>query len=162
MLSNGFNKLPILSGMNNEQRAILNPLFTENHKSSGSIIFNQGDLAEFLYFLIEGEINLRYKPEDGPEINLTSIKPNDVFGWSSVLGRQTYTSSAICASDCRMVRIRGKNLVKLCENNPDTGAVILERLSAIIPERMQGHHIQMQSMIEQKLRYQVNPATSGK
>ena len=115
-----------------------------------------------LYFLIEGEINLRYKPEDGPEINLTRIRPNDVFGWSAVLGRQTYTSSAVCANDCHMLQVRGKNLIELCESNPDTGALILERLSAVIPERMQGHHIQMQSMIEQKLRFQVNSTATEK
>jgi len=103
-------------------------------------IFAQGARAEYLYILYQGEVNIHYKPYDGPAMVIARILPGGVFGWSAALGRATYTSAAMTVQPSRVLRIRGEQLQHLCEYFPDTGAILLERLANLISERLDNLH----------------------
>lgn len=96
----------------------------------GEQIFAQNGLAEYFYILISGEVLVRFKPYDGPELTVSHVHPGDVFGWSAALGNPNYTASAVSAGDCAMLRMRGADLRKLCQENPEGGAKILEILAS--------------------------------
>jgi CRP-like cAMP-binding protein len=89
-------------------------------------------------------------------MNLTHIQPGGVFGWSAAMGNPTYTSGAVCALDSEILRIRGADLRKLCEKNPELGKLILDRLSAIIAERQQSQQGRVNSMLANGMRQQPN------
>jgi CRP-like cAMP-binding protein len=103
---------------------------------SGDVIFGQGDPADRLFLLISGEVEIQYHPPDGGPLSVTVIKADGVFGWSAMLGRKKYTSSAICVQDGRALWISGDALRNLCEQHPQTGVMIIERLAEVIAGRL--------------------------
>lgn len=147
-----FNQLQIFKDLDLTQRALLKPLFAPYAECAGSVIFEQGCLAEYLYVLVDGEISVRFKPDDGPVITVARVHPEGVVGWSAALGSPTYTSSAVCSSDCQMLRVRSEDLRNLCEQHPDTGTIVLERLAAVIAERLRNTHNHVIALLEQGLR----------
>jgi hypothetical protein len=50
-----------------------------------------------------------------------------------------------------MLRVRGSELRKLCEDDPDTGILVLERLAGIIAERLHNTHDQVVALLKQGL-----------
>ena len=48
-----------------------------------------------------------------------------------------------------MLRVRGKDLKYLCEEHPDTGILILERLAWVIAERLRHTHEQVIDLLKQ-------------
>jgi CRP-like cAMP-binding protein len=151
MSGNIFDELSLFQDLDSSQKAYLRPLFLFSHEPAGTVVFEQGDLADYLYLVVDGEINIRYKPEDGPSISVAHVCREGVVGWSSALGSPTYTSTAVCATDCQMLRVRGEDLRRLCEQNPETGSVILERLAAVIAERLRNTHQHVMALLEQGL-----------
>lgn len=117
--------------------------------SKDQVIFEQGEQAQHLYIIISGEVVVRFKPYDGPDITVSHITPGGVFGWSAALGRSAYTSGAITTAETEIFRFRAKDLHKLCENNPETGRIILDRLAAVIAERLRSTHNQILAMLTQ-------------
>ncbi|HEX7433307.1 MAG TPA: cyclic nucleotide-binding domain-containing protein [Anaerolineaceae bacterium] len=113
------------------------------------VIFEQGEQAQHLYIVINGEVVVRFKPYDGPDIIVTHITAGGVFGWSAALGRSAYTSSAITTTTSEFFRFRAKDLHKLCEQNPETGRIILDRLAAVIAERLHSTHNQILAILTQ-------------
>ena len=113
------------------------------------VIFEQGDQAQHLYIVISGEVIVRFKPYDGPDITVSHITPGGVFGWSAALGRSAYTSGAITTTAAEIFRFRAKDLHKLCENNPEMGRIILDRLAAVIAERLRSTHKQVLALLTQ-------------
>ena len=105
-----------------------------------ALIFEQGDRAKKLFVLLKGRIAIRYKPYDGDVLQVAEIEPNGVFGWSAALGRPSYTSCAVCLEDSIMLCMRGDTLKQLCEQHPETGVIILERLAEVIAQRLQNTH----------------------
>lgn len=104
---------------------------------SNMVLFEQDARTEYLYFLLEGEVTIHYKPYDGPSLIIARIMPGNVFGWSAALNRNTYSSSALTKTDCKFLKIKSSNLTGLCNRFPETVALFLDRLASVISERIE-------------------------
>jgi CRP-like cAMP-binding protein len=158
MLSDDFNRLAIFQGMGAHQQELLSVLFIPYDCCDQKVIFDQGDPAEFLYIVVDGEVIVSFKPDDGPAIIVAHILHGGVVGWSAALGSRMYTSGAYCVGETRLLRIRGTDLRKLCEQYPDTGVILLDRLAAVIAQRLTSTHDQVLALLELGLRSGVNEA----
>ena len=114
-------------------------------------VFEQDQFAEFLYIVLSGEISILFKPHDGDEITVARVTEGGICGWSSVLGRAIYTSAAICTQPSETLRFRGRELQKLCETFPETGIMIMERLAAVIAERLSSTNEQIMLLLSSNL-----------
>ena len=156
MPNEAFNRLPIFQGMTPAEHDLLKPLFIPCDFYDQTVIFEQGETAEFLYVVVDGEVVVSYKPDDGPAITVARILTGGVVGWSAALGSRMYTSGAFCAGYTQLLKIRGIELRKLCEENPDTGVILLDRLAAVIAQRLTNTHDQILALLELGLRSGVN------
>jgi CRP-like cAMP-binding protein len=145
-------KLPLLDVLNEEQIDILQPLVEKVNCDQDEMIFSQGEEAQYLYLVVEGEVAIRFNPDDGETLTVARVGKGEVFGWSSALGSHTYTSGAHCLQKAKLLRIEGVALKKLCEDYPETGILILDRLAGVIAQRLQGTRDQVAAMLHNGLR----------
>jgi CRP-like cAMP-binding protein len=159
MFNEIFDQLAIFEGMDSNQRVLLQEFFVVCQCADDEIIFGQGEHAEYLYVVIEGEVAIRFKPDDAPELVVNHIKAGEVFGWSAAFGSGTYTSGAVCTKPSKLLRVRGTHLKMLRENYPETGILILERLAAIVVKRMETSedHSQVVAFLEHGLKNGIKP-----
>lgn len=146
------DQLPLFKGLNEAQLALLRPLFLPYDCHAGTVIFEQGEPAIFLYLVVSGEVAIRYKPEDGQDITIARVREGGLVGWSAVIGRRQYTSAAVCTQYTQLLRMRGADLQSLRDRNPETGLVVLERLADVIAERLNSTHSQVMALLENGLR----------
>jgi CRP-like cAMP-binding protein len=144
-------KLPLFHGLSAEEKQLLRPLFTPCDCYGDTTLFDQGDPAEHLYLVVTGEVVIHHKPEDGPPITVARIKAGGVVGWSAALGNRSYTSAAQCARYTQMLSVRGADLRDLCQQHPETGILILERLAEIIAERLRHTHKHVVELLKEGL-----------
>lgn len=149
MFRQEFSGLPIFNGMRPSQIQALSPFLDEITFREGDTIFLQGDPAVFLYILLSGEVTVRYKPYDGPALTVARITPGKVFGWSAALGREVYTSNAEAGQDGSAYRLRAAHLQKICQREPEAGAILLERLAASIAESMRNTNASVLQLLTQ-------------
>jgi CRP/FNR family cyclic AMP-dependent transcriptional regulator len=139
--------IPLFKDLAPAQMDLLKPLFEQFTCPADTVIFEQDAPAVYLYLLIKGEVEIRYKPYDGPVITLTRLRDGDVFGWSAVVGSPHYTSSIISQSQIEAIRIRGNRLLKLFGEAPETGKIIMDRLARIVSPRWGNAQAQVQSLL---------------
>jgi CRP-like cAMP-binding protein len=137
----------LFEGLDPAQVAMLKSLFEPFNCLGDAVILEQGTPAVYLYLLIKGEVVIRYKPYDGPVITLTHLRDGDVFGWSAVVGSLYYTSSIISETEIEAIRIRGSHLLKLFNDAPETGKVVMDRLARVVSPRWGNAHAQVQSLL---------------
>jgi CRP-like cAMP-binding protein len=145
------DQLSIFEGFSSDQLELLQPLFTICEQQDGDVLFQQGETAGYLYFLVQGEAVVRYKPDDGPWLTVARIHPEGVLGWPAALCSPLYTSSGICTTDSILLRISNANLRRLCEEHPLTGSLVLERLATMIAQRLRNTHSYVIALLEQGL-----------
>ena len=147
MLTLETTHLAVFSGLEPKKMRLITPLLEICSYEPGEMIFEQGDFASCIYILLQGEVQICFKPYDGPPINVAQLKQQGVFGWSAALRRSSYTSGASALVKCDAVRLRGDKLRQLCEIHPDVGGSLLYRLSGLIAERLNTTHAQMLAII---------------
>ena len=119
----------------------VSPLCRGGSYKQGAIIFHEGDKAEELYILTNGqiclEIELRPVP-DRPAIPtcLEVVSKGDCFGWSALVEPYTYTLSARCLSNCTVLAIKGDMLRKAMADDPILGYQVMTKFSQVIASRL--------------------------
>jgi len=142
-----YSHLAFFNGLCAPDLQLLGPYFAPQTWVAGTVLFDQGDYAEYLYLVVRGEVAIRYKPEDGPAMTMARVQPGGIFGWSAAMNNPCYTSGAACTLDSEVLRIRGIDLRMICEKHPALGKVILDRLASVIAERKRNQQGQVTSML---------------
>ena len=130
---------------------LIEPLFELNYFPASATIFEQKSVANHLYLLVEGEVDVIFKPYDSPPMTITSIKPGNFFGWSAAIGNVVYTSSAICQEDCKVLRVSGRKLRFMCKKHPSAGRIILQLLADSVSSRWANAQEQIQTLLNQSV-----------
>ena len=127
-------KAYLFQGMSPEFMEEISKNLTEEVHRKGDLLFKAGDRADFLYVIEEGRVRL----SAGERGIVTRIVENqgDALGWSSLVGRDAYSSSAECLTDARLVKIPKDKLNEIFERHPVCGLLLFRRLARMIGERL--------------------------
>jgi CRP-like cAMP-binding protein len=139
--------VPLFKDVDDYILHLLEPLFEPFSCLAGSVIFEQGEPAHYLYLILDGVIEMLYKPYDGPQITLTNLGQGSIIGWSAVVGNATYASEAVCKEDCLAIRMSSRDLHKLCATEPEAGRIILDLLAESVSTRWQDARDQIQTLL---------------
>lgn len=122
------SKVPIFENLNNEE--LLEVVKTINHKeySKGDVIFTEGNVANTLYFVNEGNIKLYKYTKDGKEQILHVLTEGEFFGELNLIKPSKYgfNSKAIVNSKiCTLTKDEMKDIIM---RKPEIGIKVLETM----------------------------------
>lgn len=127
--------LCFFEGFTSEQLAILLPIITRQAYPAGVEIVRVKQPAADMFVVISGEVQIGYLPYDGASIKVDRLTEGDMFGWSSLLGRDVYTATVSTLVDTQVLRIPSVKIHQLCRQQHETGVVLLEKMAASISRR---------------------------
>ena len=145
-------RIAIFNDLDKKYMDMLQPLFETFSCRAGAVVLRQGTPAEHIYVIVKGKVEVSYKPYDGTSITVSLLEKDGLFGWSAVVGSSEYTSSATAIEDLEALRIRGSDLRKFCNEHPEAGRDILERLANVVSSRWKDAHEQVKSMLIQGMK----------
>lgn len=136
MFRQDFHRLALFADFPASHLQQIVPFLEEHCFSRGAVIFEQGQPAKNIYIVVRGAVVIRYKPYDGPVMTVANIAAGQIFGWSAALGHAVYTSAAVADEDSLVVSMRDEDLIQLCQQNPEAGKIFIEKMTAMIAERL--------------------------
>jgi len=120
----------------------------------GDRIFEAGAPADFLYFVVEGVVELCFRVTHylaTNEITIDRIRKNQTFGWSALAESKTYTLSAVATTHGEILQVPAAGLRKLCSEHDHLGYVLMKNISAIIGERFERMQRILMGVIQKQL-----------
>lgn len=124
----------LLEGMGDDQIKAVQPYCEPAECKRGERIFRGGDDADFLYVVIDGQIELRENGYGAPVI--PSLSEGHAFGWSALVSPYKYYLSAhVVSRACNVLKIDRKRFTTLIEANPAIGYPIMTKILALIAMR---------------------------
>jgi CRP-like cAMP-binding protein len=112
-------------------------------------IFERGEPAEALYFLIDGSVGLYDSGEEREQTILTrgipvgEINPGEPFSISALIEPQILTSSAWSSTQSRALRFEAVELRKLFEKDQRLENSMTQKAAAAALDRLQSTRIQL-------------------
>jgi len=98
-----------------------------------SVIFKKGEQASHFYVLIAGDVHIEVGGSEGA---LAVRRAGEVFGWSALVEPYTYTATARCAAETKILRISRDLVEAAIKEHPNEGLAFLKNLTGIIAGRL--------------------------
>ncbi|MES9826719.1 MAG: ABC transporter permease subunit [Candidatus Thiodiazotropha sp.] len=99
----------------------------------GDLLYNIGDDADDIYIVSTGSVLHTLGETSGANEHVKTLHNGSVFGWAAVLDKQnSRLAKAVCQETTELLRINGKALIDLFNNNPDVGDVVMTRFATMI------------------------------
>jgi CRP-like cAMP-binding protein len=113
--------------------------------AAGSTLFCEGDKADSLYILVEGEVDLQYTLGSGELRTVDTLVAGDLILWSALVEpfKSTGTGTVRKERDAKLIAIDGQQLRQLCESNHDLGYRMLISITTLLATRLEGARVQL-------------------
>jgi CRP-like cAMP-binding protein len=107
----------------------------------GDFVLKEGEPAEYFFILIKGQISLLL--EDTGKLVYQSSSLGDMFGFSALIGRDTYFLTARCDEPSVILRIDRRKMEKILTDDIDSGCLFFKQLSSAIGNRLMTMYSQL-------------------
>ena len=103
------------------------------------VLFRSGDSAQYLFILAQGEVKITIA-ETGTQV-YTGSRVGEAFGWGSLIGHMNYGGDAICTTPVVVLKLDRDRLLKLLDNDMESGYLFSKHLSRALGGRLvQAYH----------------------
>ncbi len=124
----------LLRGMDRDFiNEFLNIAVKETYKT-GDFLFHSGENAGYFYILVKGHIRISLG-HFGHVVHVVD-HTGEAFGWSALVGREVYSSSAQCVVPTKVLRLENEKIQRVLEKYPATGLIFFNRLANILGARL--------------------------
>jgi len=139
----------LVRDLNDEQLKTIANLANEETYEVGELLVKQGRTAEKLFLIEDGLVGIYL--ELGPITHrlLQSASEFEMVGWTSMLPPYRARASAKAIETTRTLTFSAKDLIMLCEQNPEIGTQIYRSLAALIALRLDNAFIQLMGVTSQ-------------
>ncbi len=126
----------------------LTALSSKEAYEKGDLLFQKGDPAEHAYLLLRGRVNLRMG-ETGQVVHIVN-RPGETFGWSSLVGRDVYSTTAECMESTKVRKLSLDDLQGLLKKDPANGLLFFQRLAGMLGDRLLESYARYEKQYEGK------------
>jgi CRP/FNR family cyclic AMP-dependent transcriptional regulator len=125
---NILKNVPLFSSFSDHQLAVLLPAVQHRRFPRGSYVIRAGEETDALYIILAGKAKVLIPDDDGNEVILSVIGPNEFFGEMGLLDDQPRSASVETMEPCEMLRISRSAFLACLKDNFDAALIIIRNL----------------------------------
>ncbi len=142
-------RYPFFGGLDNRQVKAIAMIAQEIHLDIGVTIFDEGQPANWFYFLEEGCVSLYYmgsgttieKLSEG--IHVGDINPGEPFSFSALIKPNILTATARVTKPCRVIKIEAEGLKTLFLLDQGMAYTMTLKAAEAVVERLNATRVQL-------------------
>jgi len=142
-------RCPFVRELNDDQLKIMAAMCHEETFEVGEYLAKQGRTTEKIYLLEDGLVGIYLELGPMNERLLQSASNFEVVVWSSMLPPYRARASAKAMETTKVLSFMGKELMELCDRNPEIGNKVHRGLASLIAIRLQNAFTQLMGVTSQ-------------
>jgi CRP/FNR family transcriptional regulator, cyclic AMP receptor protein len=100
-----------------------------NHYKKKQTIYNEGNRASRLFYVVKGKVKTYKTNDDGKELVVDLYNEGDFLGYVALLEESTYKETAEAMEDCELALIPKPDFDELINNNPAVARKFIQMLA---------------------------------
>lgn len=125
---NILKNVPLFSSFSDQQLATLVPAVQHRRFPRGAYVIRAGEETDALYIILAGRAKVLIPDDDGNEVILSVIGPNEFFGEMGLLDDLPRSASVETLETCEMLRISRSAFLNCLKDNFDAAMQIIRNL----------------------------------
>lgn len=115
----------------------------ERTAPAGVRLFDEGMPANYLYVIVQGEVNIQYLLGSGEMRTVDTLVDGDLLVWSALVEPYRTTAYGTTTKETHLIAIQADKLRQLCEENPILGYRLMTEVAKLLAHRLEGARIQL-------------------
>jgi CRP-like cAMP-binding protein len=103
---------------------------------AGTVLFEEGQDSPFICCVLRGVVSLKVEEPYGESIEIDTVGPGELLGWSPLFGRHSMTASAHTTTACRLAVFEVKRIMELFECDPRFGLALFSQVGLQVSDRL--------------------------
>jgi len=141
----------LFAPLSEEERSNVARRFSPNHYDKDDYLFWEGEPAEWLVFVTEGQVKMIKHSESGRETILATFGPGQIVGEVGVLVGEVYPATAQALEPASTLSLHRDDYIDLVRQYPDLAWALIQELG----RRLQGAHETIRSLAVEKVERRV-------
>lgn len=117
--------------------------------SSGSCLFQEGDMHGFVYLVTSGSVILDIFVPGRGHVELHTIGSGEFIGWSPVITNSPMSVRAKTLEETQLIRFPAEKIRQLCQEDHEFGFYFMRQIALVFVKRLTGTRLQMLDMFEE-------------
>ncbi|MGE5225113.1 MAG: Crp/Fnr family transcriptional regulator [Omnitrophica WOR_2 bacterium] len=140
---------PFFGGLTADQLRSIAMIAIEETHPSGTVLFEKGQPAEALYFLLEGCVDLYFTVSDSPPLDFPDgipvgeVNPGEPFSISALIEPHILTSTARLSRPSRVIKIETTALFALFKKDKRLAFLLTQQAARAALERLEATRVQL-------------------
>lgn len=129
----------VFEGLCSDELEKIIPICNVEIFNSGDIILEPDTRRLFLFIILEGKVNVQITipwAETFESKHLITLKKGDVFGETCLLDNCRMIAHITAANNVSLIRINGKELTALLDNNKNMGYIMMRNIGTILAQKI--------------------------
>jgi len=127
-------QIPLFSGLTDPELDEIVAITNKRSYPKNNVIINEGDDTNSLYLIISGKVKVVLSDEDGKEITISILEPNEYFGELALIDSEPRSARVVTMEQCQFCVINQSDFNLVLENNPGLVRNLLKGLSKRLRE----------------------------
>ncbi len=115
----------------------------EKEVPANTEMFREGDPADTLHVITQGEVEIRYLLGNGEERAVDTLVGGELLCWSAMIEPYKVTAIGTTTKDTSLICLDGKKVRDLCDDNPRLGYQLTKEISKLLAQRLESARVQL-------------------
>jgi len=110
---------------------------------AGDLLFKEGDEADKLYLIINGNVAIRSAVSNNDAITIQTVENGEILGWSWITAPYKYKFSARALSQTEAIVLNGEGVRAECRMDPQLGYEVMTFMVRAVSARLEQTRVQL-------------------
>lgn len=129
-------KSPLFEMLSQPELELLAELSRPRRYAAGDVVFEEGDLGDSLFVLMNGEVEVVHKDSRGEQKVLATLQPPEFFGEMSLIDKEFRSATVRAKKDATMLHLTADNLATFRKNYKDGFAFLVINIARVLSTRL--------------------------
>ncbi len=120
--------VPLFSVLPEAQLGLLTSLVSRKSYPRNSTVIAAGDMTDSLYVIISGRLKVMMGDDEGREVILAILNPNEFFGEMGLLDDSPRSASVVALESCELFTLSKRDFKKCLEDNFELSMAVMRGL----------------------------------
>lgn len=134
---------PLLKDLESQHLEFIAGCAKNVHFTEGETLFREGQVVDQIYLVRHGRVGIQiHVPGRGP-VTLDAVGPGELVGWSGFVEPHCARLDAVALDSVSALALNATCIRSKCEADPRLGYAMLQRVVAVLENRLQAARIQL-------------------
>lgn len=136
-------KSRLFEGLLPEEIEMLAELTQQKKYIEGEVVFEQGDVGDSLYLLVEGIVEVLQKRSDGTEQLITELQAPEFFGEMSLIDKEYRSATIRARTEAIMLCLTNENLHSFARVYKNGFTLVVINIARVLSTRLRETNLKL-------------------